>query len=150
MSTIFVNPEDQALVKARHEAFIAAFNDGADVDRVMSFFSPELSYSDYTIAALDMNYNSTRSYIEKMFTEVDNIHLIQVRVSGDRNFTAGEWILKFKFKNTEEGISADGAAKGFKVGDSVEMRGVSLSWYDAAGLIVRNCDYGVTWAGGKV
>lgn len=123
-----------------------------------------------------MNYNSTRSYIEKMFTEVDNIHLIQVRVSGDRNFTAGEWygpfatpyrsfsttkpqcdakerrprILKFKFKNTEEGISADGAAKGFKVGDSVEMRGVSLSWYDAAGLIVRNCDYGVTWAGGKV
>lgn len=63
MSTIFVNPEDQALVKARHEAFIAAFNDGADVDRVMSFFSPELSYSDYS------------NYLPSFLTSIHPYHL---------------------------------------------------------------------------
>lgn len=41
-------PDDLALIKARHEEFIAAFNDATDIDRVMSFFSPEISYSDYS------------------------------------------------------------------------------------------------------
>nr|A0A0M5KK13.1 RecName: Full=Cyclase aurE; AltName: Full=Aurovertin biosynthesis cluster protein E [Calcarisporium arbuscula]ALD83631.1 SnoaL-like protein [Calcarisporium arbuscula] len=133
MSTSCSNPDDQ--VKARNDKFMAALNDATDIDLVMSFFSPDVSYSDFAFEAVNMDFTSTRDYMDKMFHAVDDLHLTQVSLTGDKDFTASEWVMTYKLKSSD------------KVGEVVKMRGVSLSWYDAQGLIVRNNDYSLKWSG---
>jgi hypothetical protein len=149
MTTVFSNPNDKSPVNTRHQDFIAAFNAGTDIDHIMSFFSPNVSYSDYAIEAVNMNYATLRSYMEKMFAEVDHLHLTQVSITGDKNFTAAEWIAKFKYKDNAKGLRTAGVVKDLKVGEQIEMRGVSLSWYDAEGNIIKNSDYSDLWSGGN-
>ncbi|KAL4875880.1 hypothetical protein BJY04DRAFT_223624 [Aspergillus karnatakaensis] len=138
--------DEQSSITSRHEDFLAAFN-GADVDRLMSLFSPDAFYSDYAIAALDMNYTETRSYIEKMFSEADSITLSPVSITGTKHFTAAEWILKMRSKApASEDTAGDDRSQEEAKPTEMEMRGVSLTWFDEEGkLITRNNDYGVIW-----
>ncbi|KAJ5365951.1 hypothetical protein N7517_008837 [Penicillium concentricum] len=145
MTTASSEP-DIELLNTRREDFLDAFN-AADIDHVISLFAPDSLYSDYAIAALDMDLIATRAYLEKIFSEAENITLSPVSISGDKHFAAAEWVLTMKFKSsgngdntTTENRNNQGAAQ------EMEMRGVSLTWYDEDGKkIVNNKDYGVIW-----
>ncbi|KAJ5444870.1 hypothetical protein N7491_000952 [Penicillium cf. griseofulvum] len=144
--TIPSSEPDIELLNTRRQDFLDAFN-AADVDHIISLFAPDSLYSDYAIATLDMDLMATRAYLEKIFSEADYVTLSPVSISGDKHFASAEWILKMKFKSsgngddtTTENRNDQGAAQ------EMEMRGVSLTWYDEDGKkIVNNKDYGVIW-----
>ncbi|KAL4957976.1 hypothetical protein BDW69DRAFT_155081 [Aspergillus filifer] len=148
------DPSEQELVTARNDEFQAAFASG-DVDRLMSFFAPEALYSDYgtwpsipissrTIAALDMDYASIRTYFETMFAGAENLSFTQTSITGYKHFAAAEWVLTMSAMSASHATTLAGL--GSSGGTGMEMRGASLTWYDEVGeKIVRNCDYGVLW-----
>nr|UOK93126.1 AstE [Aspergillus stellatus] len=139
------DPSEQAMVTARNDEFRAAFA-SADVDRLMSFFAPQALYSDYAIAALDMDYASTRTYFETMFAGAQNLSFTQTSITGYKHFAAAEWVLTMSATNASQSHATTLAAPGSSGDTGMEMRGASLTWYDEAGeKILRNCDYGVLW-----
>ncbi|KAL4800036.1 hypothetical protein BDV19DRAFT_354274 [Aspergillus venezuelensis] len=101
------------MVTARNDEFRAAFA-SADVDRLMSFFAREALYSDYAIAALDMDYASTRTYFETMFAGAQNLSFTQTSITGYKHFAAAEWVLTMSATNASHAttLAAPGSSGG--------------------------------------
>ncbi|KAI9369041.1 hypothetical protein BJX61DRAFT_521290 [Aspergillus egyptiacus] len=138
---------DTELLNTRRDDFLDAFN-AADIDRIISLFTPDGRYSDYAIAALDMDLRATRAYLEELFSEAEKVTLSPVSVSGDKHFAAAEWILTMKPKTSANGEDAiTNNRNGSQAAQEMVMHGVSLTWYDEDGKkIVKNNDYGVIWS----
>jgi hypothetical protein len=74
-----------------------------------------------------------------MFTELHNPKITTVSVSGNREFIAWEWEMEFVRKNNSSFEEMN--REGVEEGGWEKMRGVSLSWWDEEGRIVRERDY---------
>ena len=86
-----------------------------------------------------MSKPAFRTFLQSMFTDLHNLKITIVSVSGNREFIAWEWEIEFvrKTKSSFEEMHREGVEDG-----GVEkMRGVSLSWWDEEGKIVRERDY---------
>jgi len=86
-----------------------------------------------------MSKPAFRTFLQSMFTDLHNLKITIVSVSGNREFIAWEWEIEFVRKTKSsfeemhrEGVEDEGVEK---------MRGVSLSWWDEEGKIVRERDY---------
>jgi hypothetical protein len=74
-----------------------------------------------------------------MFTDLHSLKITTVSVSGNRELIAWEWEMEFvrKAKSSFEEMNREGVEEG----GFEKMRGVSLSWWDEEGKIVRERDY---------
>jgi hypothetical protein len=90
--------------------------------------------------ALDMDKPAFTKFLDSMFTTAKTLHVETISVSGSRDFTAWEWKMHFT-KN--EGLSefAEINVKESKEGEMLVFVGVSLTWWNEEGKIVKNHDY---------
>ena len=90
--------------------------------------------------ALNMDKPALTKFLGSMFTTFKTLDLETVSVSGHKGFTAWEWKIHF---TKSEGASdfEDINAKESKEGEALTMLGVSLTWWNDEGKIVKNHDY---------
>jgi hypothetical protein len=85
---------------------------------------------------------AVRTFFTSMYTSCANLHLQTVSINGHKHFTTWEWNLTFNYVNPAPEASGEKEfGKEMADGRLMKMIGVSVSWWDAEGKIVKNHDY---------
>ena len=87
-----------------------------------------------------MDKTALRSFVARLYQSCSNIKVGTRSIGGTKNFTTWEWNISFNFVAALEEMAGDkelGAADGREV----KMVGVSVSWWNGEGKIVKNNDY---------
>ena len=93
--------------------------------------------------ALHMDKPSFKKFLESMFSTLLQLELKTISLSGNKEFQAWEWEMRFvKKEGKSEWEDLDVGTEG----QGMVMRGVSLSWWAEEGgdgnwRIVKECDY---------
>jgi ketosteroid isomerase-like protein len=74
------------------------------------------------MSAYDLNHASLRDFYSKMYSDLQNITITNVTVSGSPEYVTWEMDLGFVMK-------ADNEHLGLKAGEKVLMKGVALQWW---------------------
>jgi hypothetical protein len=91
---------------------------------------------------LNMNKPTFENFLRKFSETILEMDLKTVSVSGHKGFTAWEWELNCVRKHsTDEGDNAGADENPANKTQTMRMKGVSLSWWNEAGKIVKMKDY---------
>lgn len=93
------------------------------------------------MGVLNLNRTSLEQYYAKMMATCRNINIRTKSISGSEHFTAWEWDLTMYELSSEAVADPDFEAKNTG-GREITMVGVSITWWNADGKIVKNNDYG--------
>ncbi len=91
---------------------------------------------------LSLNKTAVHTYFTNMFSSCANFDLKTVSVNGHKNFTTWEWNLTFNYvKPVAEAAGEAEFQADMADGRLIKMIGVSVSWWNNDGKIVKNHEY---------
>lgn len=155
---------DNEFITERQARYEKAYN-AADVDTILSFMSEGIEFCDYSnsplptsiqsptitlttpppltgVGMLNLSKPAIHAFFTNMFASCANFDLQTVSISGHKNFTTWEWNLTFNYVRpaSEAGGEAEFQAD-MADGRLMKMIGVSVSWWNDEGKIIKNHDY---------
>jgi hypothetical protein len=90
-----------------------------------------------------MNKKALTTFFTNMYASAGNFTITVRSISGSKDFTAWEWNLQFNLDHVMEEAALDKDFAPDKAdGREIKMRGVSLTWWNEEGKIIKNNDYG--------
>jgi len=91
---------------------------------------------------LNINKPAILTFFTNMFTSCANFDLKTVSINGHKNFTTWEWNLTFNYvKPASEAAGEAEFQADMADGRLMRMIGVTVSWWNDEGKIVKNHDY---------
>ena len=89
-----------------------------------------------------MNKPAVITYYTNMFKAAGNLNISTRSISGTKYFTTWEWNLTFNFNAVLEEAAGDkDLTADMADGREMKMVGVSVTWWNEEGKIVKNNDY---------
>jgi hypothetical protein len=91
---------------------------------------------------LNLNKPAIHAFFTNMYASCGNFDLKTVSVNGHKNFTTWEWNLTFNYvKPASEAAGETDLREELADGREVKMIGVTVSWWNDEGKIIKNHDY---------
>ncbi|KAF2650655.1 hypothetical protein K491DRAFT_782465 [Lophiostoma macrostomum CBS 122681] len=105
----------QALLTPRFES--------GDVDKILEFYDPDLSFSDHAWHATNLNYTEFEQFLKSTYDTSTSLRMETHGVHGaSKDFSAWEWTLHVI-------AGEDDPIRGLVKGKEIVLRGCSLHWW---------------------